>query len=273
MRRLCRQMITGMAMRAVWMSVRSLTVWKSVDSPFSFCMDQFSRTVLNNSLVEEKLPPGRYVWMEAGDNGCGMDKETLRRLFDPFFTTKFTGRGLGMSAVLGIIRGHKGGLLIDSTPGVGTTIRVLFPIADGSGAKPAATDAAAESRDGGQCCGTVLVVDDEEMIREVSVAMLQALGFDTVTAAGGEEALRIFREQGDRISLVLLDQIMPGIDGVTVFKELRRIRPDIKVLLASGFSEIEVSERFKGLGLDDFIQKPFSVNCLSDAVQRIQARG
>ena len=234
-------------------------------------VQKFDQSTLNSSRLEEHLAAGRYVWMEVRDNGCGMDVETLQKLFDPFFTTKFTGRGLGMSAVLGIIRAHKGAFLVKSKPGAGTNMLVVLPISTHAQVKETITttyDTLAES------CphpGAILVVDDEEIVREVSVDMMEALGFETLVATDGEEAVIIFSEQTDRIGLVLLDQSMPGMDGVTVFQKLREINPDIKVLLASGYSKEEVSERFRGLGLSGFIQKPFNMNSLSSEVKRVLA--
>jgi nitrogen-specific signal transduction histidine kinase/CheY-like chemotaxis protein len=234
---------------------------------------KFDLSTLNESRLEEKLAAGSYVWMEVRDNGKGMDLDTQQRLFDPFFTTKFTGRGLGMSAVLGIIRAHKGAFLVKSRPGAGTNMLVVLPIADQSRAREAtgneASDAAALKS--GHHPDVILIVDDEEMIRGVCVEMMEMLGFGTLTATDGEEALAIFREQGDRIGLVLLDQSMPGMDGVTVFQNLRKQKPDIRVLLASGFSKEEISERFSGMGLSGFIQKPFNLNSLSSEVQRLMA--
>ncbi len=229
-------------------------------------VQEFDQKVLNSSRLEEKLAAGRYVWMEVSDSGCGMDAKTRDRLFDPFFTTKFTGRGLGMSAAQGIIRAHKGAILVESGSGVGTIIRVLFPIAAGLQIEQAgvATAVAAVRNS-----GVVLIVDDEEIVRSVCSEMFCELGVEAVTANGGEEALRIFREQGERISLVLLDYSMPGMDGIAVFRELRIIRPDIRVLLASGYSEEEVAERFKGLRLNGFIQKPFNLKRLGDEVKRV----
>jgi len=228
----------------------------------------FDQAILDESRLEEKLTAGRYAWMAVSDTGCGMDEETLHKLFDPFFTTKFTGRGLGMSAVLGIIRAHKGAFLVESRPGAGTTIRVLFPIAEFPEAEQAAAPAAADAAVADTtCAGTILVVDDEEMVRAVCVDLIEELGFQVLVAAGGEEALRIFREQSHGIALVLLDQVMPDMDGVAVLRELRRIRPDVRVLLASGYSEQEVSECYKELEMDGFIQKPFNLALLGEKIR------
>lgn len=231
---------------------------------------KFDQVTLNSSLLDEKQTAGCYVWMEVCDSGCGMDGETLSKLFDPFFTTKFTGRGLGMSAVLGIIRAHKAAFLVESRPYVGTAIKVLFPAADYQPAE-SEPDIVCESVSKEPIGHSirVLLVDDEDMIRTVTAAMLEELGFEAVVAASGEEALALFRREGDSIGIVLLDQVMPGMDGVTVFKELHRIRPDIKVLLASGFSQQEVSDRFRGLGLDGFLPKPYTLNNLTVELSRV----
>jgi PAS domain S-box-containing protein len=231
----------------------------------------FDQSALVESRLEEKLSSGNYVWLEVRDNGCGMDQDTQRKLFDPFFTTKFTGRGLGMSAVLGIIRAHKGGLLVTSSPGAGTTMVVILPIAVRTQARETENnvEAAVGEMDSSPDPDVILIVDDEEMIRGVCVEMLGILGYKTLVAADGEEALRIFSENRDRIGLVLLDQCMPGMDGVTVLRSLKQCKPDIRVLLASGFSEEDVSEQFGGLGLCGFIQKPFKFEILSSEVRRL----
>jgi signal transduction histidine kinase len=227
---------------------------------------EFDQKSLNSNRLEEKLPAGRYVWLEVRDNGCGMDAVTRDKLFDPFFSTKFTGRGLGMSAALGIIRAHKGAILVESNPGTGTIIRILFSITRVEQTTDTSKAAAAEPE---ERPGRVLIVDDEDMIRCVCVEMFGELGFEAVAVDGGAEAIRIFREQSDRIDLVLLDHSMPGMDGVAVFRELKKIRPDVPVLLASGYSAEEVAERFKGQGLNGFIQKPFKLGRLADEVQRV----
>ena len=233
----------------------------------------FDRSILGESRLEEKLPTGSYVWLEVRDNGCGMDQETQRKLFDPFFTTKFTGRGLGMSAVLGIIRAHKGALLVTSSPGAGATMVVILPIAARMQARETVNNAAETvvEMDNKPLPDVILIVDDEEMIRGVCIEMLGILGFKTLVASGGEEALRIFSENRDRIGLVLLDQCMPVMDGVTVFRNLKQCKPDIRVLLASGFNQEDVSEQFSGLGLCGFIQKPFKFDILSSEVRRLMA--
>jgi PAS domain S-box-containing protein len=228
------------------------------------------RSYLKDVWLDENITEGLYVYLEIADTGCGMDKETMTKLFDPFFTTKFTGRGLGMSAVLGIIRAHKGAFLVESIPGVGTKINVLFPAANvpSAGGTHDSDKELPEKKQLG-VPARILIVDDEDMIRTVSTAMLEELGFDTLVAASGEEALTIFREKPDCIDIVLLDQVMPGMDGVSVCRELRSIRPDVKVLLASGFSQQEVSERFKGIELNGFLQKPYTMNSLTTELTRM----
>lgn len=234
----------------------------------------FDRAVLDTSRFDEKLEEGPYVWLEVRDTGCGMDGDTVYKLFDPFFTSKSTGRGLGMSAAYGIIRAHKGAFLVESKPGFGTNIQFLLPIDEGDlHGQDGNFVTAGEVHHRLHVSETIMVVDDEEMIRRVSAAMLRELGFVTIEAADGEEALRIFKEQGDGIDLVLLDKCMPQMDGIEVFKRLRQIRPGIKVLLATGYSEREVTEQCSDHELNGFIQKPFTMNRLSDGVKRVLKLG
>ncbi|MFV8749835.1 response regulator [Nannocystaceae bacterium ST9] len=212
----------------------------------------------------EPLPEGRYVYFEVGDSGCGMSRETLARIFDPFFTTKFTGRGLGMSAVLGIVRGHAGALAIYSELGKGTTFRVVFPV---DGVRIVAQPEPNVSEWRGQ--GTVLVADDEPMVRRVGVRTLERLGFRVVVASDGREAVERFREHADAIVCVLLDLTMPELDGHQVFRELRAIRPSVPVVLCSGYSEQAVTGLFAGEGLAGFIQKPYTMHSLRETLQRV----
>jgi len=215
--------------------------------------------------LSEPLPEGLYVSLEVADTGCGMDQETMSRIFDPFFTTKFTGRGLGMAAVQGIIRGHKGAIKVYSEVGKGTTFKILLPA---TSLPHELFDGGAQPEDTWQGSGKVLLVDDEESVLGIGSEMLRELGFTPITANDGKEALQIFRAVPD-IAFVILDLTMPRMDGEQCFRELRLIKPDVKVLLSSGFSEQEATQRFTGKGLMGFIQKPYRFSALKSAVQLI----
>jgi PAS domain S-box-containing protein len=224
------------------------------------------RDYLRDTWLDEDLPAGLYVYFEIADTGHGMDRETVRRVFDPFFTTKFTGRGLGMAAVLGIARGHKGAIKVYSEPGKGTTFKVLLP----ASGKPVALFDVEQLDSSWQGSGKVLLVDDEETVRAVGKSMLEELGFEVVSAADGREALAQFRKHSEQIQLVLMDLTMPHLDGEQTFRELRRIVPDVKVIMTSGYNEQEVTQKFVGKGLSGFLQKPFRVSMLRDAIQAIE---
>ncbi|MEN8005712.1 MAG: PAS domain S-box protein [Candidatus Krumholzibacteriota bacterium] len=219
--------------------------------------------------LDEPLPEGTYVYFEVSDTGCGADAETVAKIFDPFFTTKFTGRGLGMSAVLGIVRGHRGGIKIRSEVGEGTTFTVLFP-ANEQTVKGVAgqKEIKAEGNDW-RGSGTVLVVDDEETVCAVAEQMLDRFGFSVLTAFDGREALRVFRENTDEIVCVLLDLTMPFMDGEETFREMRLLHPDVRVILCSGYNEQEAVLRFAGKGLAGFIQKPFSMAALKGKLMAV----
>lgn len=226
------------------------------------CMD-CNRNYLNEVWLNENLNEGLYVYLEIADTGCGMSKDTLSKIFDPFFTTKFTGRGLGMSAVLGIVRGHKGAINVYSEEDKGTSFKILLP-ASGKPIEIFNHDNQADDWHGN---GTVLLVDDEETVRGIGKEMLQGLGFKAITANDGREALDIFNMHPD-ISIVILDLTMPHMDGEQCFRELRQLKPDVKVIMSSGFSEYEVSQKFAGKGLAGFIQKPYKMSVLKEALQK-----
>lgn len=226
---------------------------------------QCDERYLSRSRLDDKPPAGQFVYLEVSDTGCGMDEATQARLFDPFFSTKFTGRGLGMPAVLGIVRGHGGAIMVDSQLGRGTTVRVLFPALEA----PARAEAAAPPTAVALSPGAVLVVDDEELVRELCQDMLAELGWRALLAADGKQAVALLQAHREDIQCVLLDLAMPRLDGAATLKALRRIRPDLKAVILSGYSELEVARRFPDVQLDGFIQKPFKFQTLQDVLERV----
>ncbi len=230
---------------------------------------------LRRSRVDEIPMPGRYVYLSVADTGCGMDAVTQQRLFDPFFTTKFMGRGLGMSAILGIVRGHKGAILVESEVGRGSSIQVLFPAIEETGRAgianaPASAVGGSPAEAKSKAKGTILLVDDEDMVRLVCERMLTHDGWKVLPAAGGSEAITLFRQNSEEITCVLLDLSMPQMDGMTVFRELRAIRPEVKVIISSGYSNDRGDgHELLGKGIDGFIQKPYTVEGFRRELARV----
>lgn len=216
--------------------------------------------------VPDAVPDGEYVLLTVVDNGCGMDAATKARVFEPFFSTKFTGRGLGLSVVAGIVRGHRGAILVESSPGNGSSFRVLLPI-DSSrtpapAPKPAAVRAVVEGK------GTILIIDDETSVRSVVAAFLERSGYQTLSASSAESGVVMLRDHATQVKAVLLDATMPGMSTDHAIIELLAIRADLVIVLCSGFSEAEIATRYLGKGVAGFIPKPFNMSQLVGGLER-----
>lgn len=216
---------------------------------------------------EASAEPGWFVAVEIRDNGCGMDEEILAHMFDPFYTTKFIGRGLGLSAVLGIVRGHKGAIMIRSRVGEGTSFNVLFPAV--MDLLPAPVEKTLESARLEGCSGVVLVVDDEPLLLDLCSTALRNIGIRVLSAADGQEAVDIFRKNADAIQCVLLDLTMPRMNGWAVFDRIRQIKPGIRVILTSGYCEADALSQFHEEKPECFLQKPFTFGSLKENVIRL----
>lgn len=225
------------------------------------------RQFLEDNNLQNELKEGHYVCLEVSDTGCGMDKEMIPKIFDPFFSTKFTGRGLGLSAVKGIMRGHKGAITVYSTPGNGTTFKLLFPSTGDS--HKASGKSVKEPGENFMGRGLILLVDDEEAIRSIGKIILEDLGFKVLVAADGREALDIFNANKNKITCVLLDLTMPHMDGEETFMKLRFIKPQLPVIVSSGYNEQEVLSRFAGKNLTGFIQKPYTISNLMNILKNV----
>jgi PAS domain S-box-containing protein len=230
----------------------------------------FSAAQLQPSRIDARPPAGEYVFMRVRDSGHGMDAAVQSRIFEPFFTTKFTGRGLGLPAVLGIVREHRGALLVDSAPGLGATITVLLPIVEQPvvATVQSADERTDESPPAAQNV-TLLFVDDEDMLREIFQTVAEQWGYRVVLAAHGREAIGLFATHGDEVDCVLLDLMMPYVGGLGVFEAIRAQRPDIPVILMSGFDEHDATQQFTVKGLNAFVQKPYRISDLRQTLDRV----
>lgn len=215
-------------------------------------VEHLDELTAHSLLPHRPLEAGLYVYVEVRDDGCGMDRRTCVRIFEPFFSTKFTGRGLGLSVVLGTVRSHRGGILVESEPGRGTVFKAFLPACQKPLLpEPGDATAAPEGRE------LVLVVDDEEVVRSTARESLLRYGFQVLTAEDGSRAVELFREHADEIALVILDMTMPQMNGEETFQALQAIRSDVLVLLSSGYSSMDgVSAGFTS-ALAGFIQKPY----------------
>ncbi|NVM22371.1 MAG: response regulator, partial [Desulfobacterales bacterium] len=219
---------------------------------------------IESTLYDPK--PGKYVLLTVTDTGKGMDEKTQERIFDPFFTTKEMGRGtgLGLASVYGIIKGHAGYINVDSEKEQGTTFSIYLPVSEKKAWK--AAKAAAEIVKGN---GTVLLVDDEEVILEVGRDLLEAVGYRVLTAKDGKEAIEVYKKNRQEIEIVVLDMVMPNMGGGEAYDRIKEIEPHVKVLLSSGFSIDGEASQILERGCDGFIQKPFDMKELSEKIRKI----
>jgi CheY-like chemotaxis protein len=263
-----RQVVTNLALNAaeaIGSRAGSITISAGVQ--------QVDQAYLAATHHAQELTQGSYVYLKVADTGSGMDEATQARMFEPFFSTRFTGRGLGLAAVEGIVRGHQGAIRVCSTLGHGTMVTVLLPIhapADqrGSSGEPAsASDQQAQGATRPKV--TVLVVDDEEQVRAVLTRMLDRQGFNVLAASDGQMGVELFRAHAEAINCVLLDLTMPRMGGDEAFSEIRRIRADVPVVLMSGYNHEDATSAFVGRGLGGFLQKPFTSSDLQAVLQRV----
>ena len=216
---------------------------------------------LDTSVTRPPIPAGEFVVLEVRDTGAGMDEETLARIFDPFFTTKFTGRGLGLSAVLGIVRSHRGALTVESRRGCGTTFRVFFPCSF----KRSATVRTIASQRG---TGTILIVDDEDVVLRMAQMVLSQAGYDVLTASNGVEALDMYEAHDGLVDAVLLDMTMPMMDGVETMSRITARWPDATIIGSSGYDRMEAERRF-GIHPGGFLQKPYTAAQLTARIAEV----
>ena len=213
------------------------------------------------------IPPGSYICLEVTDDGCGMDEDTIRRIFEPFYTTKFVGRGLGMSAVLGIITAHKGALQLVSQPGFGTSFKMYLPIESNELAGCDAPEQLSSVAWTGS--GTILLVEDEEQIKQIMAAMLTSLGFSVLGASNGKEALEMYQKYAADITLVLTDIGMPVMDGYELFNKLKELKPELPIIISSGFGENVITSRIARADIAGLIIKPFKFDLLSNLLKSV----
>jgi PAS domain S-box-containing protein len=215
--------------------------------------------------IGKTIPAGQYICLEVTDNGCGMEEETRRKIFEPFYTTKFTGRGLGMSAVLGIITAHKGALQLESQPGQGTTFKVYLPVHIGNSETEETHRKAASAP--WQGSGTILLAEDEVQVKYIAITLLKKLGFKVIDAANGKEALELYQKNAADITLVVTDIGMPVMNGYELFYKLKQLSPQLPIVISSGFGEGDIALKIPPEKTAGFINKPYNFDKLRDVLR------
>lgn len=209
----------------------------------------------SEDFLPESLSAGRYIYITLSDSGCGMDETTVQQIFDPFFSTKSSGQGLGLAAILGIMHGHRGALKVESRPGEGSTFQVFFPC---SPSKTPVLGSAIYDGTIAPRIATIMVVDDDDTVRKVTQKILVTAGYGVITARDGIEAVSQLRENGDAIALVFLDMRMPRMGGAETFHEMRRLHPELPIIISSGYDPQEGAAQLAEQGPAVFLDKPYS---------------
>jgi signal transduction histidine kinase len=218
---------------------------------------------LNDTFLSQSLPMGLYVSLDVEDTGCGISDDIYQKIFDPFFSTKFTGRGLGLSNVLAISRGHRGAVVVKTAINAGTLFRVLFPPLR-TQILPVVSKAEDQKQSVGE--GAILLVDDDDSVRNVVSLVLEEVGFSVITACNGLEALEIYKTRRQEFKCVLLDMAMPVLDGEETFYELKKIDPNVTVVLSSGYNKQDLINRFDAQELAGFVKKPYEITSLLEVL-------
>jgi two-component system cell cycle sensor histidine kinase/response regulator CckA len=230
-------------------------------------MMECDEAYIDRSFFSGECAAGLYAFLDVSDTGVGMDAATVEKMFDPFFTTKFTGRGLGLAAVSGIVRGHNGAVFVHSEPGEGTTVRVLLPVSSDQVVTHIEETDELEGRTGDG--SVVLLVDDDASVLDVGTRILESGGFRVIAASDGHDALHAFKEHAAEIDCVVLDLTMPGMGGEDTYEELRRAHCDVPVILGSGYFHAEIREQYKDKGFAAVLQKPYRRDHLVGTVANI----
>ena len=267
-----KRLITNLVTNA-WEALGDLPGHITVTASYMDCDESY----LSQSSFKATPIPGKYVYIQVSDDGCGMEDEAVERIFDPFFTTKFWGRGLGMSEVLGMVKGHGGAIHVESSVGRGTTVRVLLPAAaehvraipakKGVEAHEALTSQSSSAKK------TILVLDDEDLVRDMVMERLDILGYESLAAVDGEQGVEIYKRRINEIDMVLMDFMMPRMNGVEAFEQLLKIDPNVKVILSSGYTEETVGKMFADRKPDGILHKPYGLDTLKQHLDRILSPG
>ena len=220
---------------------------------------------IDSLTINHNLAPGNYILLEIRDSGCGIENDKIKQIFDPFFTTKFTGRGLGLAAVSGIIRSHNAGLIVESVISKGTTFKIYFPVS-GETADPNKQVERKRPLFANKNL-TVLIADDEKYIRDLTTKMLNISGYRVHLARNGREAIDVFRKNSQEISCILMDLTMPELDGKEALAEIRKIDPEIPIIITSGYCERDIVSKFSDEKISGFLQKPYSLEDIISAIE------